>query len=584
MKIFHTLLALILLSGCTSSVKTKSDSWTEYLGGPDRNHFSTLSEIDTTNVQQLKIAWTYLSPDSGQMQMNPIMVNSTVYGVTAGLKAFALDAASGKQLWLFTDSTSSNGVSRGVAYWEDGNDKRIFYAVGENLLALDAGNGTLISTFGDNGKVNLHTGLPESAKNKYITSNTPGTIYKDFIIMPVRVGEDAGAAPGDIRAFNVRTGELIWTFHTIPHPGEMGYETWPEDAYKNTNVGAVNNWAGMAIDNKTGTLFIPLGSAAPDFYGGNRIGANLFANCLLALNANDGSYKWHFQTTHHDLWDRDLPAPPNLLTVTKNGKQIDAVAQITKQGTVFVFNRETGEPLFPVEEVSAPTSTLSGEQSWPTQPVPVLPEPFARSAHELTENDISQYAGNKEELLEILINSDKRLFAPPDTENVLILPGYDGGAEYGGAGADPKNGILYVNSNEMAWYLRMEKTETSNEQYENNHTPGQQVYLNYCSVCHGINREGNTASGYADLTKLAQTHTLQNTSEIISNGKGKMPGFPIISKEEKQHLLAYLFGVEKTEAVSENLSSIQKDKYNLQDIINSLTTMDYQQFRRPGEH
>jgi quinoprotein glucose dehydrogenase len=317
----------------------------------------------------------------------------------------------------------------------------------------------------------------------------------------------------------------------------------------------------MALDEKTGTIFIPLGSAAPDFYGGNRIGANLFANCLLALDANTGTYKWHYQTTHHDLWDRDLPAPPNLITVTKNGKQTNAVAQITKQGTVFVFNRETGEPLFPIEEVSAPASTLTGEEAWPTQPVPVLPKPFARSAHELTENDISPYANNKEELREILIKSDKRLFAPPGTENVLMFPGYDGGAEYGGAGADPDKGIIYVNANEMAWYLRMEKNEPKDTNTNNQQTPGQRTYQNYCSVCHGINREGNVASGYAALINIAQTHTQQTTSDIISNGKGKMPGFPNITKEEKQHLIAYLYGTEKTEAVSENLSSVQKDLY-----------------------
>lgn len=552
---------LFLLNSCSHKPDNQYNSWKEYLGGPDRNHYSTLAEIDTNNVQHLKILWTYSTPDSGQMQMNPIMVNGTVYGVTAGLKAFALDAATGKELWLYNDSTSFSSVSRGVAFWEDGDDKRIFYAVGSYLLALNADKGKLIPTFGKNGKVDLRTGLPDSAKDKFITSNTPGTVYKDLIIMPVRVGEDAGAAPGDIRAFNVRTGELAWTFHTIPHPGEPDYETWPVEAYKNTNVGAVNNWAGMALDEKSGTIFIPLGSAAPDFYGGNRIGANLFANCLLALDANTGTYKWHYQTTRHDLWDRDLPAPPNLITVTKNGKQTNAVAQITKQGIVFVFNRETGEPLFPIEEISAPVSTLTGEEAWPTQPVPVLPKPFARSAHELTENDISPYANNKEELREILIKSDKRLFAPPGIENVLMFPGYDGGAEYGGAGADPEKGIIYVNANEMAWYLRMEKNEPKDNNISNQQTPGQRTYLNFCSVCHGINREGNTASGYANLTNIAQTHSLQITSEIISNGKGKMPGFPNISKEEKQHLIAYLYGTEKTEAVSENSPSVQKDLY-----------------------
>ena len=563
MKIIFIMSAIFFLAGCTSSVKKNSESWTEYLGGPDRNHYSTLTEIDTSNVKQLEIAWTYEAPDSGQMQMNPLMVNGVVYGVTAALKAFALDAATGEELWLYTDSISSSGTSRGVAYWEDGNDKRIFYSVGENLLALNATDGKPIPAFGDNGKVNLHIGLPESAKDKYITSTTPGTIYKDLIIMPVRVDEGAGAAPGDIRAFDVRTGELRWTFHTIPYPGEPGYETWPKEAYKNINIGAVNNWAGMALDKKTGTIFIPLGSAAPDFYGGNRIGANLFANCLLALNAADGTYKWHYQTMHHDLWDRDLPAPPNLITVTKNGKQVDAVAQITKQGFIFVFNRETGEPLFPFNEIAAIPSLLTGEQAWSTQPIPSLPKPFAREANQLSENDISPYANNKEELKEILINSDKRLFAPPDTTTVLLLPGYDGGAEYGGAGADPDNGILYVNANEMAWFLRMEKREEL--LVENNaktqKSAGEQTYRLYCAVCHGIDKKGNAASGTTNISTLSQTRTQQYAINIITNGKAKMPGFPNLTKEEKQQLIDYLFDIEKKEVVTANLSTAQQDLY-----------------------
>ena len=562
MKTIFIMSVIFFLAGCSSSVKKNSESWTEYLGGSDRNHYSTLAEIDTSNVKQLEIAWIY-ETDSGQMQMNPLMVDGVVYGVTAALKAFALDAATGKELWLYIDPNSTSGTSRGVAFWEDGNDKRIFYSVGENLLALNAMDGKPIPTFGDSGKVNLHTGLPDSAKDKYITSNTPGTIYNDLIIMPVRVGEDAGAAPGDIRAFDVRTGELRWTFHTIPHPGELGYETWPKEAYKNINVGGANNWAGMALDKKTGTVFIPLGSASPDFYGGNRIGTNLFANCLLALNAADGTYKWHFQTMHHDLWDRDLPAPPNLITVTKNGKRIDAVAQITKQGTVFVFNRETGESLFPINEIAAHPSKLTGEEAWPTQPVPELPLPFARSAHELTENDISPFAENKEELKKILTTSDKRLFAPPDTSNVLLLPGYDGGAEYGGAGADPANGIIYVNSNEMAWFLRMDESEkpASDNKTNTRISVGEQSYRNYCVVCHGVDMKGNAASGFSDLTLTRQTLTRENVHLVISNGKGKMPGFPTISKEERESLVAYLYGDEISEAISSPYSNVQQDLY-----------------------
>ncbi len=562
MKKISIIVFIILLAGCTSSVKNNYVTWSEYLGGSDRNHYTALSQIDTNNVHNLKIAWTYDTPDSGQMEMSPIIVNGRVYGVTAALKAFALDATTGKELWLYKDSSSVNGTSRGVAYWESGNDKRIFYTAGVNLIALNAVNGELITSFGNNGKVNLHTGLPKEASDKFITSTTPGTVYKNLIIMPTRVAEDAGAAPGDIRAFDVRTGKLVWTFHTIPYPGEKGYETWPKDAYKNMNVGAVNNWVGMALDSKTGTLFIPLGSAAPDFYGANRKGANLFANCLLALNANDGSYKWHFQMIHHDLWDRDPDAPPNLLSVVKNGKKIDAVAQVTKQGYTYVFNRSTGEPLFPVNEVSVPSSVLTGEETWPTQPVPSLPKPYARSASELTENDISPYAENRDELKKLFREADKRLFAPPNIHNVILLPGYDGGAEYGGAAADPHNGILYGNSNEMAWLLKMDEQEKLSIGKTNAGASGsEQIYRNYCSGCHGKDRVGNASSGYPDLTNLSQKRSKQYVSQIINNGKGMMPAFSNISKEDKERLINYLFGSGKEEVISGDLSSIPRDLY-----------------------
>ncbi|MCW3093039.1 MAG: PQQ-dependent enzyme [Ferruginibacter sp.] len=565
MKCIQIIAAIFLLASCSSSDKNNHATWTEYLGGSDRNHYSTLSQVDTNNVGRLQIAWTYDSPDSGQMQMSPIMVNGIVYGVTSALKAFALDAATGKEIWLYKDSAASSGTCRGVAYWEDGADKRVFYTIGANLVALNAVDGKLITNFGNNGKVNLHTGLPEVAKDKFITSTTPGTIYKDLIIMPVRVAEDETAAPGDIRAFDVRTGKLTWSFHTIPHPGEKGYETWPAETYKNLNVGGVNNWTGMALDKKTGTLFIPLGSAAPDFYGANRKGTNLYANCLLALDANNGSYKWHYQMVHHDLWDRDPASPPNLVTVTINGKSVDAVAQLTKQAYTFVLDRKTGEPLFPVHEVAMPASLLPGEQAWPTQPIPSLPKPFAREARQLTENDISPFAANKNELKKILMAADKRFFAPPDTGKLLLLPGYDGGAEYGGAAADPFKGIIYVNSNEMAWFLSLEQQPKVAAGISNNKntqsSAGEQVYSVYCSACHGKDRLGNASSGYPSLASFSQKQTPTYVHQIINNGKGMMPGFAYISKEDKQQLVEYLFGTEKSEAHSTNLSSAPRDLY-----------------------
>jgi quinoprotein glucose dehydrogenase len=288
---------------------------------------------------------------------------------------------------------------------------------------------------------------------------------------------------------------------------------------------------------------VPTGSASPDFYGGHRTGSNLYANCLLALDARTGKRLWHYQFTHHDIWDRDLPAPPNLLRVKRNGRVIDAVAQVTKQGYVFVFDRKTGAPLFDIEEVPAPASGLQGEQAWPTQPVPVLPKPFARQATDLTENDLSPYAENREELLKTFRSADKRRFAPPNLDGVFLLPGYDGGAEWGGAGADPEEGILYVNANEMAWILKMEAADA---QRNPGITPGESVYLTYCASCHKTDRSGDAQSGFPSLQKIHQ-RSRSFTLKRIQTGKGMMPGFPQITVKDKKALIAFLYGEEKKE-------------------------------------
>lgn len=528
------------------SQQTAEEEWPEYLGGPDRNHYSTLTQITPENVQNLKVAWSYSTPDSGQMQVNPIIVNGVLYGVTSSVQAFALDAATGKEIWRFGDPLKNwASTSRGVSYWREGNDERILHTMGPYLYAINAKTGKSIPSFGDNGKVDLHTGLPGIAKNKFMVSNTPGTIFEDLIVMPLRLSEGADAAPGDIRAFNVKTGELVWTFHTIPYPGEFGYETFPKQAYKNTNVGAANNWSGMSVDRKRGILYVPTGSAAYDFYGGNRKGQNLFSNCLLALDARTGKRLWHFQTMHHDIWDRDLPAPPNLVTVKQNGKTIDAVAQVTKQGYVFVFNRETGKPLFPIKEVPAPKSNLVGEQTWPTQPVPTKPAPFARQSPTVTEKEISPYAENRDELIEKVKQYKNAMFAAPSKEGTVILPGFDGGAEWGGAAADPE-GILYVNSNEMAWILTMKDTP---KQDELAHLPlGERTYATLCTSCHGAERKGNAKSGYPSLADISTKRDKAFVSNIITSGKGMMPGFTTISSADKQSLVAFLFGEEKKEA------------------------------------
>ena len=549
-------LGFSLICGITGFQVNEDVDWSEYLGGPDRNHYSPLTQINESNVKDLQVAWTYALPDSGQMQANPITVNGILYSVSASVQAFALDAATGKEIWRFGDPLKNwASTSRGLSF----ADGRILYTAGPNLWALDAKTGKPIETFGDHGKVDLHTGLPKIAQNKFMISNTPGTIVGDVIVMPLRLSEGADAAPGDIRAFHIYTGKLVWSFHTIPYPGEKGYATFPKDAYQNTYTGAANNWAGMAVDRKRGIIYVPTGSAGYDFWGGNRKGQNLYANCLLALDAKTGKRLWHFQTTHHDLWDRDLPAPPNLITVTRNGKRIDAVAQITKQGFVFLFDRVSGKPLFDIKEIPVDRAGLPGEHVWPTQPYPVLPKTYARLSNEIKPSDVSPYAKNKEELSAMLGTLKRGWYDTPSEQGILILPGFDGGGEWGGAGADPEKGILYINSNEMGWVQKMVKNKASIS------TSGEGLYQQSCANCHGTDRKGNPASGYPSLLGIEKKQNAKYIAQIIRNGKGMMPGFGHISPEKQNAIAAYIQGLASKEVASTNSPAIvpyQMSGYN----------------------
>lgn len=532
-----TTLAFIgLLAACQSRGSGPND-WPEYLGGPDRNHYSALTQIDSTNVKDLEVAWEYHSGDSGQVQCNPIIVNNILYGITATVQPFALDAGTGKELWRVRDTATTTwyGTNRGLTYWEDGDDKRILYAKESWLYAVDALTGNPIESFGKGGRVSLGAGLGDMGQKRFVISNTPGAVFEDLIIMPIRLSESTDALPGNVQAFNLRTGELAWTFKTIPHPGELGYDTWPPQAYQDTTLGAANNWAGMAIDRKRGIVYVPTGSAAFDFYGGNRHGDNLFANTLLALNARTGERIWHFQFVHHDILDRDAPAPPNLLTVTHKGVKIDAVAQVTKHGYVFLFNRETGEPLFPIEEVPAPASDIPGEQAAKTQPLPTKPLPYARQS--LTAEDINPDAPNRDELLATLTRSrNEGPFTPLSRKGTIIYPGLDGGAEWGGAAVDP-DGVMYVNSSEMAWLISLD-TLHANEEYKH---PGEAIYMANCSSCHGRERKGNAASGFPSLVDPAKRFTRDHVAQVVASGKGMMPAFRKFSNDEKKLLVAFLF-------------------------------------------
>lgn len=538
------LFSLILLSCKRSTTDAGANNWSEYLGGPDRNHYSQLSQINAENVGQLKVAWQYHTTDSGQIQCNPIIINGVLYGMTASAQPFAVDAATGKEIWRKQkqgDDPASS--SRGLVFWQDGSDKRILYTNGSWLYAVDAGSGKPVNTFGDSGRTSLKTGLGPTAENKMVISNTPGTVYGDLIIMPMRLSEGADAALGHIQAFNIRTGKMAWVFHTIPYPGEAGYETWPADTYKNTTVGAANNWSGMSVDRARGIVFVPTGSAAFDFYGGEREGTNLYANCLLALDAKTGKLKWHYQLVHHDILDRDPPAPPNLITVNHKGKKIDAVAQVTKQGVVFVFNRETGEPLFPIQEQPMPASDIPGEHSWPTQPMPIRPAPYARQT--LTASDINPFSKYKDSLTVILSKTrSEGPFTPLSRQGSVVYPGLDGGAEWGGAAVDPQ-GVIYINSNEMAWLISL--NEAMSDEQLAALAPGKRLYVSNCASCHGPERKGNIASGFPALDAIGTKKTRAYVTEIIAHGKGMMPAFTRFNDKEKQALVSFLFGDERVE-------------------------------------
>lgn len=442
----------IFLAGCKSS-ETNDRTWSVYKGDATSSNYSPLDQINLANVNRLGHAWTFVMEDSKgatprPSQCNPIIVDGILYATSASQWAYAIDAATGKEIWSFNPFNGDQvaEVNRGLTYWENGDDKRILFSANNYLFALDARTGKSMIGFGDNGKVDLKVGLRDTGNDIFVSSTSPGIIFKNLIIMGCRVPDVYGAQPGYIRAYNCESGKLEWTFHTIPLPGEPGYETWPADAYK--VVGGVNNWAGMSLDIQRGMVFLALGSPSYDFYGKDRKGTNLYGNCVLALDAVTGKHVWHFQTVHHDLWDYDLPAPPALVTIQKDGKKVDAVVQITKQGFVFVFNRETGESLFPIEERKVPASNLPGEEAWPTQPFPVKPKPFARQW--ITEGDLSNYsAANHDSLVKQLRTLRyEGLFTPPDLKGTLQLPGTRGGGEWGGAAFDPATNLLYIKSND----------------------------------------------------------------------------------------------------------------------------------------
>jgi glucose dehydrogenase len=507
-----------------------------YGGGPLQIRYSPLTQITRANVGQLRMAWLYDTGEPGALQTQPVVVGDVLFGYSPTHKAFALNAATGEPLWTFDSGIKGSGPNRGVMYWQSGTERRVFAAVDNFVYALDPATGTPIETFGTAGRIDLREHLGRDPQTQGVRLTTPGVIFKDLMILGGRVGETLPTSPGDIRAYDVRTGALRWAFHTIPHPGEPGAETWPARAWE--YGGGANNWPGMALDERTGIVYIPTGSAASDFYGADRIGDNRFANCLLALDAATGRLRWYFQFVRHDLWDRDPPSPPSLVTIVRDGKRIDAVTQATKQGYVFVFDRANGKPLFPITYSKYPASAVPGERAAAEQPLPLKPLPFARQR--LTEDlltmrtpgahrwAVDQFGG---------MRSDGPFVPFAIEKPTVVFPGYDGGAEYGGQAFDPDTGVYYVNANDLAWTGQLAPGTGGQS--------GRALYLQHCAVCHRDDRAG-TPPQIPALADLAARRSFGQILTTVRKGAGRMPGFPALEQTAVNAIVQFVLTGEDT--------------------------------------
>jgi quinoprotein glucose dehydrogenase len=517
------------------NAKSQNANWPDYGGGPDSMQYSRLTQIDKSNVMHLTQAWFYpVLHASARFNFNPVIVDGVMYVLGDNGAIVALDAATGKTIW--THPTQGIPIDRGINYWQnkDGGDRRLIFSANSFLQEIDARTGVSIATFGTDGRVNLREGLGRDPQTiPQIQTGTPGHLYENSIVLGSATSESYGSPPGDIRAFDVLSGKLLWSFHTIPHPGEFGYDTWPKDAWK--YAGGVNTWGEFSIDEKRGIGYFPLGSATYDYWGGDRIGADLFGDCLLALNLKTGKMLWYYQTVHHDLWDYDPTTAPKLLTVKQNGKKVDIVAQPTKSGFVFAFNRVTGEPIWPIDERPVPKSEAPGEASWPTQPVPTKPPPFARQS--FTENDLNPYISedDKAKILAILRGANNNgIFTPgTDKRDSIQIPGDVGGANWGNGSADPTTGILYIRTSDSP---ELKPKLSPNAPFRvprgvNLETQGHVIFTHMCETCHGANRIGVRSPTDIGIDKFKQ---------IVNGGIGEMPSFSTLPAPYIDALAAYI--------------------------------------------
>ena len=545
--------------------------WGAYHGGPENLHYSTIGQITPANVSKLKVAWTLDTGDAfegSEIQCNPLVLNGIIYATSPKLRVMAIDGATGREIWSFNPyegaPVRNKQRSRGLMHWTDGKQSRLYVAAQYKLYSLDLKTGRPDGAFGGQGWIDLRDDLGRPKEGLSVGLTTPGVVYGDLLIIGSICSEGLPAAPGDIRAYDARTGKLRWAFHTIPHPGEFGHDTWPKDGWK--NFGAANNWAGMALDVRRGLVYVPTGSSAFDFFGANRPGNNLFANTLLCLDAKTGKRVWHFQAVKHDVWDRDFPTNPVLVTVRREGKLIDAVAQATKSGHVYVFNRVTGESLFPLEEKAVPPSPVAEEKMAATQVLPTKPEPFARQR--LTEDMLTTRTPEANRIARELLKTVRSngQWEPPSLEGSIVFPGFDGAAEWGGQAFDPETGLFYVNSNEMAWILRLVPRAKATAA-----TNGRRIYIRSCAGCHRDDLGGSPPE-FPSLKGLGAKTDAASLDKILRAGVGRMPGFAHLGNASIEALKAYLLTGEEKEVVVAPSSSVFDQAY---------TTDGYNKFLDP---
>ena len=548
------LLIAILTQGCQQDLDQHSSyrTWSHYHGDKTGSKYSILDQINRDNVQDLQVKWKFETGDLPEsaysnMECNPMIIGHVIYVTSPTIAVIAIDGRNGSEIWRYEThpGLKNRGTSRGLAFWSENDTTRIFFSKGNYLYCLDGQQGELITTFGEEGKVNLKQGLNRDADNRQ-KSTTPGVIYNDLYILGATVGEGPGpAAPGYIRAFDVRTGAIVWTFHTIPLPGEPGYETWPPGAWK--EAGGANSWSGITMDESRSVVYCGTGSAAYDHWGGNRIGQNLYANCVLALDAGSGEKIWHYQVVHHDIWDYDIPCAPNLVQVKKNGKLIDAVAQPTKMGHLFILDRDTGEPIFPVEEVPVPASEIPGELAWPTQPMPPKSLRYTRQGFYPEEvTDLNEQARvYVQDLIAGMAYGD--IFRPPSTDSALIMPQFNGGTDWGGAAYDPSIRKLYVNASNEAEWISMLPAPASEQMSRFN--LGRRIYQTQCTFCHGNSQSGVKTHSLTSLQQIASERTAEEIERTLEFGKGNMPQFGWLSNDERKALVAFLKEEGKNELI-----------------------------------